>query len=334
MADDFEIIDRDFLPEAAHLAADVTDQVLSSCTTADIWALSSLNVDNKKESVTSERDLLCHCLSILTQSPAASIMIEEAKSQGWRAGFDSFADIDFYIDVPEKLILLSHHDYSAAKLAGSSHYMTIILLALVRALRDVWQEKRHGAFDERLSPEAILMHERIRAADCEAITTLVAWELRSEGHGDLWRNLIGSDDGDLALAFADYLDCHPSESFTHNALAVVFDTWFNSERRVAACDHQTLQYMDDVMEDFEGKNPFGRESLSPRDVEILSCMPDKSAYLRGHGAEILRDPYYAGMNDGMNQTHLFHIMRDLRIVYAGNVAFQDESLARKIFPDD
>jgi hypothetical protein len=46
-------------------------------------------------------------------------------------------------------------------------------------LRDIWQEKRHGGFDEKYRTEFVLTMERIRSADCDVLSILVAWELRS-----------------------------------------------------------------------------------------------------------------------------------------------------------
>jgi len=67
-------------------------------------------------------------------------------------------------------------------------------------------------------------------------------------------------------------------------------------------------------------------------VEILSCLPDKTAYLQGLGTEVLSDPVYSSVDNVINQTHLFHIMYDLQAVVVEDVAFRDADLARKIFP--
>ena len=100
------------------------------------------------------------------------------------------------------------------------------------------------------------------------------------------------------------------------------------------CDHNTLEYIDMVMFESEEQNPFGDKYPERLDVEILSCLPDKTAYLQGQGHNILRDPRYSGLSDPINQTHLFHIMRDLETIVVGGVAFRDADLAAKMFPDE
>ena len=79
-----------------------------------------------------------------------------------------------------------------------------------------------AGFDESFGPEAILMLERVRAADCHVLAILVAWELRGEGHNHLWRHLIGSEAGDMAMAFSKYLERDPAALFGGGALAAAF----------------------------------------------------------------------------------------------------------------
>jgi len=47
----------------------------------------------------------------------------------------------------------------------------------------------------------------------------------------------------------------------------------------------------------------------------------------------LEDPYYAGMNDPINQAHLHQMIYDLQVTMVNNVPFSDYDLARKIFPE-
>ena len=47
----------------------------------------------------------------------------------------------------------------------------------------------------------------------------------------------------------------------------------------------------------------------------------------------MTDPFYAGMNDEINQSHLMHILYDVRVTYVQNVPFRNSDLAERIFPD-
>ncbi|MCB1784530.1 MAG: hypothetical protein KDI13_11120, partial [Alphaproteobacteria bacterium] len=47
----------------------------------------------------------------------------------------------------------------------------------------------------------------------------------------------------------------------------------------------------------------------------------------------LKDPFYAGLNDAINQSHIAQILYDLKVTYVQNVPFRDAELALRIFPD-
>jgi hypothetical protein len=295
----------------------------------DTWPVADLC--GLPDSVETEEDLLALALAHLRVSPVARMMIKEAGEQGWRLGLGHLESHDFHLDVPSKRIILDNQGHKPAGLMASSYFYHSFLISLVRSLRDVWQEKRHGGFDENYSPESVLLLERIRAADCDVITVLVAWELRGENSSELWRYIIGSEEGDIALAFSDTLERDPSAAFSTRALAAAFKQWFRNISRVNTCDHEALEYMDDVLYTNPGA-AFGKKRAGKICVEVLSCLPDKTAYLRGMGDDILRDPLFAGLVDPINQTHFMHVMRDAQAVYVQNVPFRDAKLAAKIFP--
>ena len=102
--------------------------------------------------------------------------------------------------------------------------------------------------------------------------------------------------------------------------------------RINSCDHDALEYMDEILATCDLLNPFGISHPKRMDVEILSCLPDKTAYLQGHGPEILSNPMYAAVDNEINQSHLLHIMYDLEAVVVQDVPFRDADLAKKIFP--
>ncbi len=278
-----------------------------------------------------ERDILIWCLSTLGASPTARMMLKEAMAVGWEMGLADLRGHDFHLDVPDKIIMLDNNGLLPTALGNSEYFRNILLVSMVRALRDMWQEKRHGGF-EKYDLEAILMLERARAADCDALSVLVAWEMRSEGYAQLWRHIIGTQEGDMALSFSQYLEKDPSSLFSGKALAAAFRQWYQSEERVNACDHETLEYLDSLVLAYGGDNPFGDMELTPVGLELISCLPDKTAYLQRQGREILSDPLYAGLRDAINQSHFMHIMRDLKLTYVHGIGFRDPGLAEKIFP--
>lgn len=289
--------------------------------------------DEDCEAVSSKEDILSWAISILSISPTARSLVKEASLAGWNLALEDLNGPDFHLDVPEKLIILDRGDLSESALARSTYFSSILIIALTRALRDVWQEKRNGAFDEDFTPEAILTLERVRAADLDIIAVLVAWELRCEGYNNLWRHILGSDDSDLAMRFSGFLERDPASHFTHKALAATFAQWFRSDERVEACDHETLDYLDEVLATSNMQNPFGKNSAQKIDIERLSCLPDKTAYLQHEAKSVLSDPLYAGMNDEINQSHLMHILYDIQVTLVQGVPFRNYDLAERIFPN-
>ncbi len=277
-------------------------------------------------------DVLRWCVNTLESSPSARLMLKEACAQDWTVSLDDLNGGEYCVDVDQKLLIIDHNGLLPTALGASGYFRNATLAMLVKALRDIWQEKRHGGFDEQYSPDNVLLMERVRAADLDVLLVLVAWELRSEEYSDLWRHLIGSEIGDIAMSFSGYLEREPSSAFNGLALRNAFKQWFRDEARINSCDHDALEYMDDVLNSSVLRNPFGRKKPTKMNVEILSCLPDKTAYLQGYGGEILSDPSYAMVNDEINQTHLFHIMYDLEATIVENVPFRDAELARKIFP--
>ncbi len=312
-----------------------------SCVTQTQWYFTELFDDfididffeNSKDFKNNNyKDSLSWCVNILNLSPSARLMLKEASEKDWQVTLEDLHGGDYCIDVEQKLLILDNSALSSQALAKSNYFRNSILVTMVKALRDIWQEKRHGGFDEIYSPEYVLLMERVRSADLDVLAVLVAWELRSEEYPEIWRHIIGSDIGDLAMAYSGYLERDPTSRFNGQALVSMFKQWFRSTIRVDDCDHNTLEYMDEVLNSSIISNPFGKKTPVKMNIEMLSCLPDRSAYLQGLGAEILNNPIFSSVDNEINQTHLFHIMHDLKTVMVQNVPFRDVALARKIFP--
>jgi hypothetical protein len=191
-----------------------------------------------------------------------------------------------------------------------------------------------GPFEEEYSPEDVLMLERIRAADCDTCTILASWELRGAGYGEVWRHLLGTEEGDMAIVFTRVLERDPTALFDGAALAYAFRQWYAHSTRVDGCDHETLEVLDDILLDGGIDNPFGKKRIDHEIIETLSELPDGTLYLDGMSHVIINDPFFSGLKDEINQTHLFHLMYDLEVKMVENVPFRDHKLAKKIFPEE
>lgn len=302
------------------------------------WALSALlrgaaetSPAAAPEIFISEQDVLLWAVAVLNESPSARAMMIEAAGRGWTLGLTDLHTNGFYMEPEERSLLLDHFSMMPDALARSMYFRNALVTTLIRALRDIWHEER-GNGDAGYRPEDILMYERARSADCDTVTLLCCWELRGAGFADVWRHFLGSAEGDMAMVFTRFLERDPGALFEGTALAYAFRQWYADETRVDASDHDTLETMDIVLSESGLRNPFGQCDLKPADLEGLSLLPDGMRYLAGLGSTIRHDPFFAGMNDPINQTHLFHLMYDMEVTLVNNVPFRDGGLARKIFP--
>lgn len=281
-----------------------------------------------------QEDILRWCSYMVQQSPLARSLWEDAAAKGWSMSLTDLKGRNFHIDIPQKSFYLDHFCLTPSSLGQSVYFRNAVLCALIRVLRDIWHEERWGAFDERYNPENTLMMERVRAADCDTSVVMACWEWRGAGFADVWRHLIGADEGDMAMVFSQYLEHSPASQFSGAALTQTFRQWFEDHERVNGCDHVTLETLDDRLLDTGEHNPFGANLLTADAIEAIAELPDGTRYLKGFGNAILDDPYFSGLHDTINQTHLLHLMYDLEVVMVNNVPFRDAKLAEQIFPTD
>lgn len=282
-------------------------------------------------------DLLLWAVTVITHSPVAYRLLKNAAAQGWALGLANLNNSGFYLDVPGRLLVLDHFALmtgpgGVTALGRSAFFRNALLTTFIRALRDIDHEEKYGPFERAFGPEEVLMLERVRAADCDTVTIMAGWELRGAGFSDVWRHLLGAQEGDMALVFTRCLERDPTALFDGAALAYAFRQWYADDMRVDGCDHATLEALDGLLLENEGGAAFGKTRLTAAMLEELATLPDGTMYLAGIGATILKDPFFAGLNDPINQTHLFHLIYDMEVTMVNNVPFRDAALARMIFP--
>lgn len=313
---------------------DLSDDALGQ-KMADIDALDIkryANLDAAPYGFDTEEDVLGWVCAISTESPAAGALFKFAQTAGWRVMLSDLSTGGFHLDIPQRTLELDHAGLCPSALGRSVFFRCALLQSFVRGLRDIWQEEKLGGVETIYKPDSYLMVERVRAADADCVAVLAAWELRGAGYGDLWRHILGGDDGDLAVTFGCALEKNPSSLYSGGALARTFDQWFEDSLRVDAVDHEALEHLDELLENGDAASVLGDQAISGAQIETLSTLPDNLRYLTGRGDNIMKDPLYAGLSDAINQAHLFHIVYDTQVVMVGGVPFSDARLARKIFP--
>ena len=276
-----------------------------------------------------------HCLDIIESSPTGYALLEYARAQGYRFGFAQISNNGYMLSGDEKFLYLDIFNLGAETLNASQHYQDYIVLNMIRALRDIYFETKMADITRLYRIEDILKVERARMADIEAITAKVAWELRAENEIDhLWRALIGQEEGDIAIAFWQILDEHSKALYDGRAVARAFKQWYTCQRRCDAADRETLDYLDGILKENPGTNPFGTHKLSENIFESLYLTINKKRYLAGWGSVILNDPSYVAMQDVYNQTHLLQLSQDIQLTVKDNIAFSDPHLASRLFPKE
>lgn len=273
---------------------------------------------------------------ILSSSSLSRALYEFAKEEGWIFTNGDLQNDGYLVDYPKKTLVIDSFGLSEEALERSAYFQHALTLNFVRGLRDIYHEENLQNMEKSFRPEAILMIERARAADIDTVAVLCAWEMRNAGYHELWRHLLGSKTGDMAIAFTRFLERFPNAHFSGEAAGQAFLQWYCDQDRINAADHDALEFMDDILlaDNAENQKPFGPHSLTAIDLECLSELPNSFRYLKDLSRKILKEPKFSGFNDSINQAHFYQIMHDMNVVMVQNVPFRDKALADRVFPAD
>ncbi len=272
-------------------------------------------------------DVLQWACALLSESLVGRALLQEAEQTGWSLSAGQLDHEGFHVNTIDKIIELDFYGMNPQALGQSTHYKYNFICVLAKALRDIWHEERWGDFEENYKPESVLLLERARAADADCLSILIAWELRGNGYDEVWRHVLAGDDGDIAQVLVNIINRYPSAQYNGLVLAHLFRQWYSDTDRLDAQDHNTLQHMDDVLE--ENDIRFGGKKLNAQEFEFLSMLPDGNAYLETLGQTVATDPFFNGLSDPVNQSHLFQIIYDNKVTYVQDIPFRDAKLARK-----
>jgi hypothetical protein len=246
-------------------------------------------------------------------------------------------DGSYAIDIENATLWVDNSGLMPEALARSTYFRQCIRHNIIRGIREVWHIENFQDEYDSYVPESLLKCERIRSADVECMAILCIYEMHlSEEESRLWQHLLSHDTGDMAICFSRFLERGP---FTHNklelALQQAFKQWYNDRNRVDACDHRTLEEMDNILDWDKPSMAQRKNSLKPTKIAQMTARPEgKGSYIGDLNIRLMRHPAFSVMVDPINQVHLSHIMRDIEAVAKGDVYFRCPMLADKIFPED
>lgn len=277
-----------------------------------------------------DKALLTILFDYIQDSPLAHSLASFIKGTGWKVSLDDLGSNGFHMDADEKEITLDHFNMSPHALNQSNHFKMSLVYIFIKALRDVWHEENWDDIKQEYCPKSLLQLERARTADGDSMAVLIAWELRGAGKEDLWRYVLSSDESDMADVLTNVLARYPTALYNGMALAHIFRQWYADENRINTQDHMTLEYFDTTLATMSaGEKFFGDSVVSAKIFEKMASLSDGTSYLDQLGDIVATDPFFAGLNDSLNQAHLSQIIYDTQIIMVKDIPFRDEALARR-----
>lgn len=278
-----------------------------------------------------DKDVLSWATAMMTESPLAFALLKHFEKKDWHICLSDIGNGSYHLDIEEKLLEIDNFGIDNAALGRSNLFRNATLMNLARALRDIWHETReNNDFLSTYKPEQALLLERVRAADCDAVAVMVAWELRSAGYKEVWRHALSIDQSDMAQVLINTTDYSATALYNGMAMAHLFRQWYADNMRVQAVDHDTLEEMDQAISE---NIVLGTKMPLPEVVEDMTTLPDGTCYLKGVSETVMRDPFFCSLEDPINAAHLFQIVYDNKVTLVEGVPFRDDKLARMIFPD-
>ncbi len=290
-------------------------------------------VDASSFSFSSDYDVLVWAFSLLSESPLARSFAFDARFEDWAIELDECEDGRHIVDSQLRVLILPRFVPSAAALGRSPYFRHTFLAELCRGLRSIWHQSTHVRHGHDLTIPQRLLWERLVQADQDLMTLLTAWELREADLPELWRHMIGSDLGDIAVAFSSMLERHPEGVETAHLLRAMFLQWMEHDDYVSTVDHRMLEWFDDCMNTPGSGRAYGTSRLTGGDVICLTAIPEDSSYLEPMATLVLSDDFFSRRPDVINQAHLDQILRDIAAQHMTLTGFRDQDLARRIFPD-
>lgn len=284
-------------------------------------------------SFASDYDVLIWALALLCESPMGRTYAFDARFEDWSIELDEVEDGRHIVDPQMRVLIMPRFVPSAAALGRSPYFRHMFLVELCRGLRSIWNHDtgvRHG-FDLTINQQ--ILWNRLLQADHDLNALSIAWEVREAGFPELWRHMIGSDLGDLAVAFSATIERHTAGIETPQIMRNLFLQWMEHDTYLNAVDHRTLERLDDQLNSPGSGRAYGIDRISPSDVIRLTELPQDIAYLESLATLTISDPFFARMPDMVNKTHLDHILSDITAQTVVKAGFRDKDLASRIFPD-
>ena len=261
-----------------------------------------------------DEDVLIWALALLCDSPLGRTLASDARFEDWSIELDEVEDGRHIADLQMRVLILPRFMPSAVALGRSQYFRNMFLAEFCRGLRGIWNLSL-GVRDPRdLTINDQVVWNRLVQADHDLLLLSMAWELREADYPDLWRHLIGSDLGELAIAWSALLERQPPLSFPQ-MLMRLFPRWMECDTLLNAVDHRTLEHLDQFLQSPGSGRPCGSRRLEGSDLLKLSALPEEVMYLKPFITMLLDNDDAARMPDPINEAHLLHLRNSLQVLH-------------------
>lgn len=249
-------------------------------------------------------------VQVLDQSALARALLSKAQEAGATVGLDVLLEpsSSFFYPGQNHIDLGYQPDLLHKTEKGLSRY----LVSFTGALRRAWHHYEGCGPDLSLQPRGFLEEFRVAEADAEAVIHQVAWELRSQGAGFLWRHLLSGQNGDIAIIFEKAALENPENAFKGIALKAAFDQWFAEKERTAGAERLALETIDLFLLQSEQCRGFGRRALRRGDMQRIGYLPSGENYLAGC---YFTGTWYRARECETNSAYLLHLEKDIKNIY-------------------
>jgi len=250
----------------------------------------------------------------------------------------SYSDLDnnipYDIDIGNRTITVQSYGLSFHALMSSPYFKPQAQLALVEGLRMTRHMEWLDGDIQNYKPDDILLIGRTCVADVTAHKIYHAWLEKIENDNPYqWKHILCSNAVDIAQSFEIMIERLQVQGFDDNtviqkSMATAFNQWFSSQDRIRGCDHDTLNMIDDMIDE---NTQFLSTTLQGN---ILSCLTHQvsttTSYIdQTFIHDVLHNPYYRTVLDEVNKIHLNHIKRDINTFHVAGLTFQDATLAER-----
>ncbi|MCB1558467.1 MAG: hypothetical protein KDJ50_06055, partial [Alphaproteobacteria bacterium] len=293
------------------------------------------NLDLRNAHFETDEDALVWGLSVLCETRLGRDLAFDARFEDWSIEVDDI-DAGFHIIDPQlRILILPRCSASPQTLARSQSDRCTFLLELARGLRGIWHDMTDARISNDLTIDDQVLWSRLRQADHDLCALRMAWDVRQMGMNGLWRQIIASPMGDMAVIAGELWteqDEEESEStlplygFPHLAME-----WMKDSGLVNAADSQTLDAMDARLQR-SIQDVCGPVHMTAKDVMTLTTLPSEGSYLAPVARTILYAPAFREMHDPLNEAYLRQIMEECDMTRSSPLVFADSELEKKFFP--